>query len=69
MVIDLLKKRGIATIMASGDRQGVVEEVSRELGIDEVYWAHSPLDKANLVERLVHEGRKVCTMYVLAHGL
>jgi high-affinity K+ transport system ATPase subunit B len=38
----------------------VVEEVARELGIDEYYAGHSPIAKAALIERLVRDGRMVC---------
>lgn len=51
---------GIRTMIVSGDRAPVVESVGRELGIDETYSHYSPLEKADLVESLVAQGKKVC---------
>lgn len=58
--IEALRGMGIRTMIVSGDRAPVVESVGSELGIDETYSHYSPLQKADLVESLVAQGKKVC---------
>lgn len=55
-----LKALGIKhLIMLSGDNQGTVDVISRELGLTEAYGNMLPEDKAHYVKKLKSEGRKV----------
>ncbi|WP_207422967.1 heavy metal translocating P-type ATPase [Desertivirga brevis] len=47
-----LKKAGLKVVMLSGDKQTVVSEVGRELGIDEAYGDLMPEDKVNKLQLL-----------------
>lgn len=50
---------GIKTMMLSGDKQSVVDQVAKVLGIDEAYGSLLPEDKVEKVEKLKQEGRKL----------
>ena len=54
-----LRAAGLRIVMASGDAQATAEAVGRTLGIDEVRGEVRPQDKAELVQRLKSEGRRV----------
>lgn len=54
-----LHKRGIETVMLSGDKQAVVDTVARELGIDKAFGDLLPEDKVKQVEKLRADKRKV----------
>ncbi len=59
---DLLKLRKLGIknlVMLSGDNQGTVDVVSRELGLTEAHGHMLPEDKAKYVEKLRNEGRIV----------
>jgi len=49
----------IKTIMLSGDKQTVVNEVAKELGISEAYGDLLPEDKVKKVQRFKEEGRHI----------
>ncbi|GHB77009.1 heavy metal translocating P-type ATPase [Persicitalea jodogahamensis] len=51
-VIKRLKSEGIRTVMLSGDKSAVVEEVGRAVGVDEWHGDLLPEDKVTQVERL-----------------
>lgn len=52
--IEKLKRAGVRkTVMLTGDRKNVAEQVARELGIDEVYSELLPADKVSKVEELL----------------
>ncbi len=51
-VIRNLKAQGIRTVMLSGDKAAVVEEVARQVGVDEWHGDLLPEDKVAQVERL-----------------
>ena len=54
--IDELKKAGISkTVMLTGDSKRVADQVSKELGIQEVYSELLPADKVSKVEELLHQ--------------
>ena len=60
-VISNLRKRGIQHIaVLSGDYEQPTQKLAEELGMDSCYAEILPQDKANLVEQLQQEGRKVC---------
>jgi Cu2+-exporting ATPase len=50
--IEELHKRGIHTVMISGDSKRVADAVAKELGIDEVIAEVRPSDKAEMIKRL-----------------
>ena len=55
-----LRKMGVKNlIMLSGDNQGTVDVVSRELGLTEAYGHMLPEDKAAYIKKLKKEGRTV----------
>ena len=57
--IKALHAAGLRVVMATGDGHTTAEAVARHLGIDEVHGEVRPKDKADLVQRLRAEGRRV----------
>jgi Cu+-exporting ATPase len=57
--IKALHAAGLRVVMATGDSRTTAEAVARHLGIDEVHGEVRPADKAELVQRLKAEGRRV----------
>lgn len=56
VAIEMLGQR---TVVLSGDRQGIVDKVALQLGVDEGYGDLLPQDKAEHIGRLRREGRRV----------
>ncbi|MCH4003564.1 MAG: copper-translocating P-type ATPase [Lactobacillus crispatus] len=54
-----LKKRGLKTVMLTGDNQNVAEAIGREVGIDQVIAGVLPTEKAAEIKKLQDEGNKV----------
>ncbi|MCT3602377.1 copper-translocating P-type ATPase [Lactobacillus acidophilus] len=54
-----LKKRGLKTVMLTGDNQNVAEAIGKEVGIDQVIAGVLPTEKAAEIEKLQNEGNKV----------
>jgi len=54
-----LKADGLRIVMLTGDARATAQSVGKQLGIDEVIAEVQPADKANVVERLQREGRRV----------
>lgn len=54
-----IRKRGIKTIMLTGDNEKVAKKIAHEMGIDEVYHSLFPKDKADIIEKLHKEGKIV----------
>ena len=50
--IKQLKKDGMHTVMLTGDKQGIAEDVANELGIDEIYAELHPEDKLRILEQV-----------------
>lgn len=50
--VKLLKKAGIYTVMLTGDKQEIAEEVGKKIGIDEVHAELFPEDKLKIVDEL-----------------
>jgi heavy metal translocating P-type ATPase len=60
-IIKGLRARGIKHIaIISGDHQAPTRRLAEELGMDRYFAQVLPTDKADYVERLQQEGRKVC---------
>jgi P-type Cu+ transporter len=57
--LDALRADGIRIVMLTGDARATAEAVARALHIDEVIAEVQPADKANVIDRLVREGRRV----------
>jgi Cd2+/Zn2+-exporting ATPase len=58
-VLAELKRRGIRTIMLTGDRRHAAEAVGQEIGLDEVRAGLSPEQKVNAIMEIRATGRKV----------
>ncbi|RZJ33990.1 MAG: cadmium-translocating P-type ATPase [Flavobacterium sp.] len=54
-----LHKLNIKTVMLSGDKQSVVDEVAKELAIDNAYGDLLPEGKVEKVQALKNEGRRI----------
>jgi Zn2+/Cd2+-exporting ATPase len=57
--INLLRTLNIKTVMLSGDKQSVVDEVAKQLRIDEAYGDLLPEGKMQMVEALKNKGQKI----------
>ncbi|MFA4494535.1 heavy metal translocating P-type ATPase [Xanthomonas perforans] len=57
--LNLLRADGLHVVMAAGDAQATAEAVGRTLGIDDVRGGVKPQDKAELVQQLKAQGRRV----------
>ncbi len=47
-----LKKLGIKTVILTGDKKDVADDIARELGIDEYYAELKPIDKLEILRRI-----------------
>ena len=47
-----LKKRGLKTVMLTGDNQNVAEAIGREVGIDQVIAGVLPTEKATEIKKV-----------------
>ena len=57
--INSLKAGGVRTVMLTGDKKSVAENVADTLCLDKVYAELLPADKVEITEALIKEGRKV----------
>jgi Cu2+-exporting ATPase len=57
--VETLHRRGVKTVMLTGDARPVAEAVAREIGIDEVLAEVRPDEKAGKIAALQGAGRKV----------
>lgn len=57
--VEQIQKLGKHVVLLSGDAQGVVDAVAKQLGITEVYAEVLPHQKSELVKRLQADGKKV----------
>ncbi|MGM0507151.1 MAG: heavy metal translocating P-type ATPase [Bacteroidota bacterium] len=58
-VIGELHRRGLRTVMLTGDGEAAARAISRQAGIDEVHARVLPDRKAHVIETLQQEGRRV----------
>lgn len=54
-----LKKRGLKTVMLTGDNKNVAQAIANEVGIDQVIAGVLPTEKADEIKKLQDEGNKV----------
>jgi Cd2+/Zn2+-exporting ATPase len=54
--VDALRRRGVRTVMLTGDRAEIAEETAGQLGIDEFRAGLFPEDKLRIVEELKRKG-------------
>jgi heavy metal translocating P-type ATPase len=59
-LIDDLKRRAVSTYIISGDHEQPTKRLAEDLGVDRYYAGTLPEQKAEIVERLQNENRKVC---------
>lgn len=57
--IDEMHKLNIETVMLSGDKQSVVDQVAKNIGIDKAFGDLLPEGKVEKVQRLKNEGKKI----------
>lgn len=57
--VDLLHKRGIKTVMLTGDNMAVGQFIAKQVGIDKVFAEISPKDKTEKIKQLKAEGEFV----------
>lgn len=55
--ISFLKKKGLKTILLSGDRHSRCEKIAAEVGIEEVYSQQLPDQKLEIIEKLSASGK------------
>ncbi len=60
-LIDTLSRRGIETIMLTGDNELAAARVAREINLEKVYSQQTPEDKAAFISQL-HEDKKTVVM-------
>ncbi|WP_457269541.1 heavy metal translocating P-type ATPase [Pedobacter sp. UYEF25] len=59
VAIEKLQKLGIKTVMLSGDKQMVVDEVARVLNIDQAYGSLMPEDKVAHLQTLIDQNKRI----------
>lgn len=57
--IDEMHKLNIETVMLSGDKQSVVDQVAKHIGIDKAFGDLLPEGKVEKVQQLKNEGRRI----------
>ena len=57
--VEMLRRRGLESMLISGDAVASAQEVGRQIGIDEVYAQVLPTEKAALVSELQSRGGRV----------
>ncbi len=59
-IVDALHKRGLSTVIISGDQEEPTRRLAERLSIEHYFANTLPADKAGLVEQLQNQGRAVC---------
>lgn len=68
-LISSLNKKGIKTIMLTGDNDSIASEVSKELGIDEYYSSLLPQDKLDHLTRIINNKKTEDTVVFVGDGI
>lgn len=68
-LISSLNKKGIKTIMLTGDNDSIASEVSKELGIDEYYSSLLPQDKLDHLTRIINNKKAEDTVVFVGDGI
>ncbi len=58
-IIERLSKKGIKTIMLTGDNAQIATKIAEEVGIDTFFYEQTPENKSDLITKLHTEGKKV----------
>lgn len=58
--IEAIKRRGMKTVIISGDAHAATRHMAKKLGIDSFYAETLPGGKADIINKMQREGRKVC---------
>jgi len=58
-LVDSLKDKGIETIMLTGDNENIAKKVAKEVGIQNYNYNQTPQTKAEFIEALHVEGKKI----------
>jgi Cu+-exporting ATPase len=58
-LVSELMKKGVSSIMLTGDNANIAKKVAKEVGIKEFYHSQSPTDKADFIARLKEEGKTI----------
>ncbi len=54
-----LRKRGIETVMLTGDHSATAKKVANDIGLEKFLYEQTPEDKSNYVDKLHQEGKTV----------
>jgi Cu2+-exporting ATPase/Cu+-exporting ATPase len=57
-VVKWFKNKYVKTVLLTGDNEKVTKNVAKTLGIDEVYWQLTPIDKYNFIKNLKSDYEK-----------
>ena len=60
-LVERLAKRGVQTIMLTGDNERVAKKVASEIGLKNLYYEQTPEDKSEFISKL-HADKKVVVM-------
>ncbi|MBN2104086.1 heavy metal translocating P-type ATPase [bacterium] len=58
-VVHSIRKKGLTTVLLTGDRNAVAQQIGRILEIDRIYSELLPEQKAKVIRELQQEGRKI----------
>ncbi|MCA9364800.1 MAG: cadmium-translocating P-type ATPase [Candidatus Moranbacteria bacterium] len=64
-----LKKMGIKTVMVTGDNQKTAEEISKQVGIDEIFAEVLPQDKQEIVKKIRKEKNGQAVVAMVGDGI
>ena len=57
--VERLRNLGLRTVLLTGDREAAAQEVAKAVGVDEVIAQVLPTEKAQVIERLQADGKRV----------
>ena len=68
-LIKLLNKKGIKTVMLTGDNNQIADSVSKELGIDQYYASLLPQDKLSYLSKIIDNKKGKETVVFVGDGI